>query len=443
MLGVLCGFVVVRLHSAFGIRHFSSANVPEPANVLTYLFFCVGVPFLLVLALALLIRNPWGLAELLGVRPLFNLFARWIAKLVAWLVSHGTEHIDQSARERMQAGMGIIRARLGEHRSTLKWPFLVTLQSFGLGFAASIPLTTLVLMAGSDRGFGWQTSLPRMLSPENIECGVRLASLPWSWMPAQWATQPNTDSIHNSRVSYISDGSNLTDGAVKAWGPFLVLCTTFWGFLPRVLLLVVALRGQRKALDELWLNDCRCDGLFRRLTTPILAPPSENGSNKPATVPHSIPARHVDSKIPVQWGKCIVMVPCDLRDFVESNHHILESLLERHRGLQIHQTLIVGESAANNRQVLQKLTDAEWSNTRDRQIVYLEDAAESPIRGDLDFLRKCRIAAGEHSRITVGLINTPDTGLPFSNPRTEDVNVWQGKIDSLGDLRIALLLLAQ
>jgi len=193
-----------------------SGSVPEPANVLSYLGVCVLLPAMLVLGVVLLMKNPWHLADFLGIRALFNLLAQLIAKLVKRLVSHATEHVKQDVRERMQAGMGTIVARIGEHRSILTWPFLLTLQCFGLGFAVSVPLITLVLLAGSDRGFGWQTSMTRLITPERVVTGVRIASIPWRWMPVAWASPPNAEEVRHSQVIYDSGGKNLTDEALKS-----------------------------------------------------------------------------------------------------------------------------------------------------------------------------------------------------------------------------------
>ena len=438
MLGVFCGFVVVILHSYFGNLHIMSSGVPEPANVLSYLGVCVLLPAVLVLGVVLLMKNPWHLADLLGVRLLFELLAGLIAKLVTLLMSQAAGHMKQDVRERMQAGMGTIRARLGEHGSTLKWPFLLTLQCFGLGFAASVPLTTMGLMVGSDRAFGWQTSMTRLVTPARLEGVVRVASFPWRWMPVAWATQPNAESIRNSQVIYISGGKNLTDEALKSWGPFLVLCTAVWGFLPRATLFVLALRGQRKALAMLALDDHRCDLLFRRLTTPLRDPPP--GDDKEKMPP--LPVDHPHANMPVPSGACVVLVSYDVKEVVEKNKHLLEGLLTaRHAGWRIHSILFVGKSAAEDRDALSTLEQLAWADARKRQMLYLHDASAPPIEAKLDFLQACRTAAGEHSLLTVGLIGTPEPGAPFPAAQRQDVADWQRKIDSLGELSIGLVQL--
>ena len=121
---------------------------------------------------------------------------------------------------------------------------------------------------------------------------------------------------------------------------------------------------------------------------------------------------------------------------------MLESLFARLAGWRIHRPIIVGESAAENRKALNTLEQLTWEDTRERQMLYLQDASAPPIQATMAFLRECRAAAGEGSRLTGGLIGTPEQGVPFAAAQKGDVEVWQRRIDSLGDLRIGLLKFA-
>ena len=94
-----------------------------------------------------------------------------------------------------------------------------------------------------------------------------------------------------------------------------------------------------------------------------------------------------------------------------------------------------------NRKALNTLKQLVWEESRKRQMLYLHDASDPPIDEILVFLRECRAAAGEHSVLMVGLIGTPETGVPFPVARRQNMADWQLKIDSLGDLRIGLVQL--
>ena len=424
VLGFVCGGLDAKGASYFGALRVLSAGVPEPANVVWYLGGCVLLPALFVIVAV------WLLAHFSVRSPTRAALFQALAGTVSRLMMMHT--VDAPSRARLRAAMGLIVARLREQRAVLKWPFFLTLQSFGVAFAAGVTITTLVLMAGSDRGFGWQTSM-EAITPARVADGVRLVSLPWRWMPFAWAAQPDAGAILGSQVTYISGGRNLADAALKLWWPFLVMCSVVYGLLPRLALFALAARAQRRALALMPLDDLRCERLFERLTRPGLVIKS------PATSGVSLAAENAQAAAPLEdstGGVCVVLASCDVREVVEKHADIFAERC----GRRIQRAFIVGESAAGDREVLAALPKIAWQDGRPR-LLYLQDASAPPILGILDFLRQCRTAAGERSQLNVALIGTPEPNAPAPAPRAEDAAVWRRKIDALGDARIGMLRL--
>lgn len=237
-----------------------------------------------------------------------------------------------------------------------------------------------------------------------------------------------------TRDAYVN--GRLSNDALKAWWPFLVMFTVIYGILPRMLLFGLARCGQRNALLTLPLDDTRCERLFRRLIKPGLAPPPIIGPPKPP------PPGPKGAPLTFESGDCLLLASFDLREVAEKDSTLLADLLAHRCGWRARRTLLFGQSARKDRELIETLRTLSWKDGRPR-LLCLQDASFPPIGEIRDFLRECRDALGEHGQVTIGLIGTPGPTSRVPVPRPAEVAVWQRKIEAMADPRIGVIRLAQ
>lgn len=106
-------------------------------------------------------------------------------------------------------------------------------------------------------GFYWQSTL---MNPERVSGWFDMIATPWSWsgwgLPRDWSEE-SYDTLHG-RFYEMQGG--------REWWPFLMMAVVVWGLLPRLLLWVGCVLGQRRALARLDFQEPRHRELWRQLT---------------------------------------------------------------------------------------------------------------------------------------------------------------------------------
>ncbi|MBU4152575.1 MAG: DUF2868 domain-containing protein [Proteobacteria bacterium] len=405
----------------------------EPVNVSFYVAILVvaqaGLAAITTFFL-LLRRRHWRLPG--GV--LYPLVRSLLATIMGWLRKRVDERVSGDRREEFSAVIGLIKGRGTVYGTLFFWPLFFLVQTFGIGFNLGGLASTGLRVVGTDLAFGWQSTLH--LSAGAVHRLVRNISLPWSWALPPDIAAPSLSQIEGSRM-ILKDGIyHLSTADLVAWWPFLLLALCCYGLVPRLLLLVVGVVAQYRALARLDFNNSACDRLLQRLERPVVR---LDGTVTPALVEEADrPAARVSmDDTRVLTG--VALIPDDVFDNCSLDR--LRVLVRQVFSLELETSYRIGLGLAADQQVLRQIAGGmdsgePWS------VVILQEAWHPPIRETLAFLQEIRAILGLQGRIGVGLIGKPAVGTIFTPVKDIDWQTWRRKIASLGDpnLRIERLI---
>ncbi len=219
-----------------------------PVNLLTLLGVLVLLP-LLMLALTLIGLLPGRATQsfadaLAGMNPVAWL-ARWLQQRIGWSA-----------------------ATLPGWQRLARWQLVLTSQLMAVAFFLASLITLVVLVALSDLAFGWSTTL----SVESDSVAHRLQALAWPWQAIWPAAVPSSEMVANSqffRLDFRTQDAGVAAG-FGAWWPFVLMCISCYGLLPRVALLLIASIRLRRAEQNLLLNDPDVTALLDRMDSRAL-----------------------------------------------------------------------------------------------------------------------------------------------------------------------------
>jgi hypothetical protein len=232
----------------------------QPVNVLAWLFYLGLLPVLMLLPLAVGLMLPAGWVKHVG--PAQALLASVIRPLLRRLPK------SDSWFSRFFGTQGRpLYIRLH------KWLIVGLSQGFATAILAGALLALLIKVTLSDLTFAWSTTLD--VTPDHVHALVETVALPWSGVFPQAvpspeiidATQferylntymgPATSAVESASTQVHVDGATTIErqrpqpAATAAWWQFCLMVTLVYGFLPRVLLLVLARWRWRVALEPL------------------------------------------------------------------------------------------------------------------------------------------------------------------------------------------------
>lgn len=271
VVGLLMGAMV-----CFGALNYDQAM---PVNVAIFLALIV-LPQLLMLGLLVfsvvlsLLGGSWFSAwyrpaASIGQR-LMNLFWRQDS------IKNGAESSDDAVLKGE-----VLKQCFGLHSGIFANRTLRLFQVLGIAFNCGVILSLLLLLAITDRAFGWQSSLTE--SPEVVAQIVTSLAWPWREIWGAGIGFPTLEQIQSSRILLNSAGVDYQSMALKAWWPFLLLCVVFYGLLPRVLVYLFALVREPWLLSRLGFDSFHYQELWRRMQSIDL-----RSSGQPST--HSVEA---------------------------------------------------------------------------------------------------------------------------------------------------------
>jgi len=431
---LLYGFGILGLLTGSGLAlSLLSYSGTAPLNVSIYLGFLV-----LMQAFLLLLLLGYSLARLvkrsfLHHSVLYSLVSRLLIKLTLKYQSGLLKSLSGAKRSSLQAVVGLARSKQRVYGSLFYWPVFILAQIFGIGFNLGALCATLLRVLGSDMAFGWQSTV--QFGPRVVYLLVKLAALPWSWFVPPEMAHPSLAQIEGSRI-VLKDGIyHLATQDLTAWWPFLCLAVLFYGLIPRLLLLVVGVTAQKKALGGQSFSHSACDRLMHRLETPLVStlgrPSLAEGEKYPDSRPldpHGI-GSGLEASVTVDKS-LIVLLPVDICK--ECPDDELNRQLVHRLGSKVHEKIIIGEDHETDKAVPVKLAAKDWNDTLSGVLI-LQEAWQPPIQEDLTFIQLLRKALGERRRITVGLIGKPSPETIFTPVKVGDWEIWNKKINSLGD----------
>ncbi|KAA6186652.1 DUF2868 domain-containing protein [Thiohalocapsa marina] len=280
-LGV--GGFVVGVGVASALLHYDGQH---PVNVSWYIFVLVLVQLLLVgLTVGLWYARRRGVIRaavedfsLLGhlIKPLFGRTARWVQR-------QRLAHVPPDVRERAEARQGLLQGHYALYGPAAYLPMLIPVQVFGIGFNVGAILITVALEWFTDLAFGWGSALN--VGPETIHAVAHVIALPWSWLFGEGVGVPTLEQVAGTRIAlkdplFLFDADNL-----RSWRWFLVLAVFTYGLLPRLALLGLSLRKQRRTLAELPFTHQRTQALYARMLTPSLETRGDSGAGPEMPIP--------------------------------------------------------------------------------------------------------------------------------------------------------------
>jgi len=146
-------------------------------------------------------------------------------------------------------------------RAAILWRLARHAQGAGIFFNLGILGGLLVLVMVRHVGFFWETTTEEVMRT-TLEKLVKILSFPWSgWWPA---AAPGPEIIRASR--WLPGRSLYLAPGPAAWWEFLLASTACWGLLPRVILWLLAWRGENSALRKIDFQGRHHRVLWRELT---------------------------------------------------------------------------------------------------------------------------------------------------------------------------------
>ena len=251
----------------------------EPLNVVDFLACALGLQWALLLG-ALLV---W-LMRRTSLLP-----ARWrplhaVTGALLVLFAAALRRLPGEQRLRLGAAFGRLDRRREIYGSLAVWPLLVCTQLFAVCFNVGVLGTLLWRVAGHDQRFGWQTTL--QIRSEQAGALVSTIAAPWSWAPN---AHPTVEQVIATRYAPHQSHATLPADAMRAWWPFLFYAVACYGLAVRAALLAFAALKLRAALRSLAFDHAEANALWRRLTGPLIASPTEH---EPASLAHASASPH-------------------------------------------------------------------------------------------------------------------------------------------------------
>jgi len=419
--------IIIGVSATFSLLAYTGE---KPVNVFYYLTFFVLVQILMVVALALILIIKKLGRSFFSFGLLYSISARLMIKLFRKGAAQVSDRISTAKMRRMEALIGLLKNRRQTYGSLFYWPIFLLFQLFGICFNIAVLLSSLFLVTISDIAFGWQSTI--QLSSQAVHDFVRTLALPWSWLTGSARAYPSLEEIEGSRIILKDALYSLVTADLVSWWPFLVFSVLVYGLIPRLFLFVLGGWAKRRVLKQQPFDQNIFSSLIRRMTNPIVN--SSGLQDPPELVQDNL---HPVSRIPSSQKKdaaTTVLVPDDLFEQCtddELGRHLLNSL-----GLSLKEKIRIDADYQAEQLLIQKL-GSMVSKTK-QSILILTEGWMAPIEDFFSLVKNLRRAIGETCPIYIGLLGKPGKTTIFTPAAQLDFQVWQQKVNSLGDPYLSL-----
>jgi hypothetical protein len=351
----------------------------EPVNALLFLFWAVGIQWLL-LALAAL---AWVLRRVgVDVAPL-----RVLVSSALSAAGSALRRLPGERRDLLRATLARLKRRGRVGGALLKWPAFIVMQMFGIAFNLGLLFAMLfVQLPFAELRFGWQSTYE--LRPEQVQHAVDTMAAPWRWFAP--GAQPSLADIAATRYSRGQNAQSLPSAAARSWWPFLALTVACYGLLLRAVMLGAAgaaLRWQLKAVN---FSDPDANALWRRLRGPLVG--TRGGA---ATLPSAPLGPHKDGTARPAGGSCVVL----LSEEMTLSDTRLRSLLHDRFGWTLQRVARV--SIDDRRVAAAAVAAKDPDQPPPSAVVVVAPASRDPIVAVALFLREVIAGAGQACEVVV------------------------------------------
>ena len=380
----------------------------RPINVTWFFAHTVLVQFALLCAvLFLLVCHR-------GARVRHSLMQSLVSAALAKLAGLGEKalgHLTGERRERVRAGLGIIRAKKTIYGSLAYWPVLVITQMFAIGFNVGLLATILSWVQFSELSFGWSST--REEPHQNAL--VRAVSLPWTWAPH---ARPTPDQVRASRVHPAQMSIELDPIVRRSWWPFVCYAIATYGLIPRVLLLRWAVWKLRRTLKRIPFDHADCQALLSRLGGLLV----ESGEAPPL-----LPAPEIISTPnEASCRRCIALVSADIEMPEQALVETIENSLRQQVSSVIRAEIDCLPACEDALKTLERSPVGMGDGVC---VAIIIEAWQAPREAYFSFIHELRKRIGKTGSMIVMLI----AGTAGKNVAEEDWRAWLQKITSLGD----------
>lgn len=429
--GGLVGFITV----ASLVRDAGSS----PINLIGLIAVTMLLPLAMVLVTLLLMVLSGR-----GGQTTWGDLALWVVRASVTLASKALDRTSPQTQWKTQAALGVARGDYAILEPVLPWTALRLTQRFALALSAGFSLALLMRMIGTDLTFGWQTTIDGVASL--LPTLVQALSLPFGWLSEDLRlSDAFIAATRFERFSHNFVGGPAAAHASGAWWPFLIVGGLFWGLVPRIAVLIVVGRQERRAVANVLQTHAPLRELQQRLQRLNAPPPvvdkdavlfdrpdeedheyapdalARAAKQQPALRPQPKPA--VDAKplraVALYWQHD---TPPDAQ---------YQASLESALGVHAELTALFGNRAASDDECLTRV----HAHSPDIVLLYVEHFV-APNAGFVRALARLRDVLPATSPILVVLAWFEEgTPQPIA-PRT--LELWTQKLQSLGDARIRL-----
>jgi len=281
---------------------------------------------------------------------------------------------------------------------------------------------TLLKVLGTDIAFGWQSTL--QVGAHLVFDLAKTIALPWSWFIPAGTAYPTLAQVEGSRMVLKEGIYHLATVDLVSWWPFLCLSLIFYGLLPRIIVLILGMILEKRALSRIDFIHNAPARLYNRMKTPIIqtkGDPVEMEGPSTKDIHPFMDSKYHDDDPPGR--DLIAMIPDEIFDTCPFDE--LRNIVYERRGSQILSRLKFTEDDK---------IDTGISKREDYpDILLLQESWQPPIRESLLLLKDLRKAIGKSSKIIVGLIGRPRGESFFTRIKAEDYKAWDMKIKTLKD----------
>ena len=406
---------------AFSLLFYSGKTA---VNVSLYLGVLVFFQILTLLLMFRFFFFKTSLGTLRRYSLLYSVLSGALERIVTRTMHSAMSRLEGRDRDDLKAASGLVRGVYGIYGRVLFWPFFAMVQVFGVMFNVGAIGATLIRIFTSDLAFGWQSTV--QMSAEAIHTLVSILAIPWAWILGPYAT-PSLEQIEGSRMVLKEGLSTLATGNLVSWWPFLVAALICYGLLPRVVLLLIAAAGERRALAKVRFSHAGCDAVLLRMFSPEVSTLGVPDSVSPS--PLVKPEAESPAAAYLSYIDSVVMVPEDIlnRDVREE----IDQHLGRHLGWKLTRLLTVSGSIAKDRPAIEAAVKTLSGD--ERAVVLIQEAWLPPIAETLELIRAIRASGGKAMPIALLLIGKPAPGTFLTPARPVDKAIWEKTVASLAD----------
>lgn len=169
----------------------------------------------------------------------------------------GEQQDDRKVRQQLLAQLFDL------YRPLLAIRALRLMQLMGIAFNVGVLATLLVLLAFTDRAFGWQSSLTS--SPDTVMSILEVLARPWTLLAGAGVALPNADQIAATHIQLGGVAGSFQGAEFRAWWPFLLCSVLVYGLLPRLLVWGWALLRESQLLMRVDFDGYHYQSLWRRM----------------------------------------------------------------------------------------------------------------------------------------------------------------------------------